>query len=80
MKAVLKGGGRRGVCLIIDSTTISNLFYNVQSAPKSTIYRQKAKIYNFCSKAKSAVYKSTRFRPEKNAVKYLLSDLSLFKK
>ena len=27
-----------GVCLIVDSTTISNLFYNLQSAPKSTIY------------------------------------------
>ena len=34
-----------GVRLIVDSTTISNLFSNIQSAPKSTIYNIQVK---FC--------------------------------
>ena len=32
-----------GVFLIVDSTTISNLFYNLQSAPKSTIFNIQGK-------------------------------------
>ena len=53
-----EGGGPEGVYLIVDSTTISNLFYNLQSDPKSTIYGQNlAKIYNFRSKATNAVDK-----------------------
>ena len=36
-------GGPEGVCLIVDSTTISNLFSNLQSAPKSTIYNIQVK-------------------------------------
>ena len=60
-----QGGGAEGVYLIVDSTTIFNLCYNLQSAQKTTIYRQNfAKIYNFCSKTKHAVYKSTRFYRE----------------
>ena len=36
-----------GVRLIVDSTTISNLFSNLQSAPKSTIYNIQVKFgYN----------------------------------
>ena len=41
--APLPGGGAEGVRLIVDSTTIPNLFYNLQSAPKSTIYNIQAK-------------------------------------
>ena len=38
---IVRGGPER-VRLIVDSTTISNLFYNLQSAPKSTIYNLQA--------------------------------------
>jgi hypothetical protein len=45
------GGGAEGVRLIVASTTISNLFYNLPQNLQSTIYRQKlAKIYSFLLK------------------------------
>ena len=41
------GGVAEGVSLIVDSTTISNLFYNLHFAPKSTIYNIQAQFgYN----------------------------------
>ena len=42
-----EGGEAEGVRLIVDSTTISNLFYNLHFAPKSTIYKIQAQFgYN----------------------------------
>ena len=52
----------QGVRLIVDSTTISNLFYNLQSAPKSTIYnlgkiRLKSTILPKSQKCSLQIYK-----------------------
>ena len=51
------GGGPEGVCLIVDSTTISILFYNLQG-----FFRQNLQVL---LPKKNPVYKSTRFWPEK---------------